>query len=75
MPYLGQTLGAVYGATTSGAVTFALGKAACYYFRAVRLGEGIDAATLRAIYARALTTGVALIQRERQERPPQEMGP
>jgi len=75
VPYLGQTLGAVYGATTSGAVTFALGKAACYYFRAVRLGEGIDAATLRAIYARALTTGVALIQRERQERPPQEMGP
>jgi uncharacterized protein (DUF697 family) len=67
VPYLGQSLGAVYAATASGAVTFALGKAACYYLRAVRLGERIDATTLRAIYTHALTSGVAMLQSERRE--------
>jgi len=62
VPYFGQTLGAVYGATTSGATTYALGKAVCYYFGAVRRGERLDSATLRAIYAQALTQGIALIK-------------
>lgn len=75
VPYLGQTLGVVYGATTSGAVTFALGKAACHYLRALRLGERIDAATLRAIYVQALADGAALLERERQERSTQGTAP
>jgi len=64
VPYLGQTLGAVYGATASGATTFALGKAACYYFHGYRLGDRIDAGQLRAIFAQALTSGVALLEGE-----------
>ncbi|HRD49256.1 MAG TPA: 50S ribosome-binding GTPase, partial [Candidatus Contendobacter sp.] len=32
IPWWGQTVGAVWGATTSGATTYALGKAAGYYF-------------------------------------------
>ncbi|WP_295391551.1 GTPase [uncultured Thiodictyon sp.] len=61
VPYLGQTLGAVWGATASGATTFALGKAACYYFGRRRLGERIDPGTLRRIYSEALVTGTRLI--------------
>ena len=75
VPYLGQSLGAVYAATASGAVTFALGKAACYYLRAVRLGERIDATTLRAIYTHALTSGVAMLQSERREGLPDQVTP
>lgn len=66
VPYFGQTVGAVYGATASGATTFALGKAACYYFRAVRLGERIDTGNLRRIYAKALTSGVAMLKHEQE---------
>jgi len=72
VPYLGQTLGALYGATTSGATTYALGKAVCYYFRTVRLGERLDLATLRAIYAQALTQGIALIKRDWKEGRPHD---
>jgi uncharacterized protein (DUF697 family) len=32
VPWWGQTVGAMWGATTSGATTYALGKAAGYYF-------------------------------------------
>jgi uncharacterized protein (DUF697 family) len=75
VPYLGQSLGAVYAATASGAVTFALGKAACYYLRAVRLGERIDSTTLRTIYTHALTSGVAMLQSERRKGPPDQVAP
>ncbi|HYN77585.1 MAG TPA: DUF697 domain-containing protein [Lamprocystis sp. (in: g-proteobacteria)] len=61
VPALGQTLGAVWGATASGATTFALGKAACYYFGTRRLGEPINAATLRQVYAQALASGTRLL--------------
>jgi uncharacterized protein (DUF697 family) len=61
VPYLGQTLGAVWGATASGATTYALGKAACYYFGHRRRGERIDPATLRRIYAEALASGTRLL--------------
>ena len=61
VPYLGQTLGAVWGASASGATTFALGKAAGYYFGRRRLGERIDPTTLRQIYTEALVTGTRLL--------------
>ena len=64
VPVLGQTLGVAYGASASGATTFAWGKAAGYYLRTVRRGERLDSATLRAIYGQAITTGLALLQRE-----------
>jgi uncharacterized protein (DUF697 family) len=62
VPYLGQTLGAVWGATASGATTYALGKAAGYYFGTRRVGERIDAAELRRVYAAALASGTNLIK-------------
>ncbi len=61
IPTLGQTLGALWGATASGANTYALGKAACYYFGTRRLGRQIDAATLRQVYAQALASGAQLL--------------
>ncbi|WP_295429761.1 GTPase [uncultured Thiodictyon sp.] len=61
VPYLGQTLGALWGASASGATTFALGKAACYYFGRRRLGERIDPAALRRVYTEALATGTRLL--------------
>lgn len=60
VPAWGQTLGAVWGASTSGALTFALGKAAVFYLS--RQGEGvpIDSASLRKVYAGALEKGLAM---------------
>ena len=62
VPYLGQTLGAAWGATASGATTYALGKAAGYYFGTRRVGERIDAPELRRVYAQALASGINLIK-------------
>ena len=62
VPVWGQTLGAMWGATTSGATTYALGKAAGYYFASRRQGLPLDAAALRRIYAEALATGVAVLK-------------
>lgn len=67
VPVLGQTAGAVWGATSSGATTYALGKAATVYFGHRRSGERIDTAALRQVYAEALSSGSALILRERGE--------
>ena len=61
VPALGQTMGALWGATASGATTYALGKAACYYFGTRRLGQKIDATTLRQVYAQALASGALLL--------------
>lgn len=61
VPVLGQTLGAAWGAGASAATTYALGKAAGYYFGSHRLGERIDAATLRRVYADALASGARLL--------------
>ena len=43
-----------WGATTSGATTYALGKAAGYYFAHRGRGGSLDAEALRRIYAEAL---------------------
>jgi uncharacterized protein (DUF697 family) len=62
VPVLGQTLGALWGATASGATTYALGKAAGHYFGTRRLGGLSNAADLRRVYAQALTAGVNLVK-------------
>ena len=68
VPVLGQTLGVLWGATASGATTYALGKAACYYFGTRRLGERIDSATLRRTYTQALAAGAQLLASEQEAR-------
>jgi uncharacterized protein (DUF697 family) len=62
VPWLGQTAGAVWGATTSGATTYALGKAAGYYFASRRRQTPVDAEALRRIYAEALASGANLLK-------------
>ncbi|MDG4550414.1 MAG: DUF697 domain-containing protein [Candidatus Contendobacter sp.] len=67
VPWLGQTAGAVWGATASGATTYALGKAASYYFANRRQHRLVDTETLRRIYAEALASGANLLKN-----PPEE---
>lgn len=62
VPWWGQTAGVVWGATTSGATTYALGKAAGYYFARRRRQSPVDAEALRRIYAEALANGVNLLK-------------
>ena len=57
IPVWGQTVGAVWGATTSGAITFALGKSACFYLEQKGKGINVDAEALREVYAKALARG------------------
>ncbi len=60
VPAWGQTLGAMWGASTSGALTFALGKTAVFYLSRQGSGVPIDSATLRNVYAGAMEKGLAL---------------
>lgn len=60
IPVLGQTAGAVWGASSSAAVTYGLGKAACYYLARKSDGMAVDADALRHIYAEAFRRGVSL---------------
>ena len=62
VPWWGQTVGAVWGATTSGATTYALGKAAGYYFASRLQHRLVDAEALRRIYAEALANGANLLK-------------
>lgn len=62
VPGWGQTVGAVWGATASGATTYALGKAAGYYFAARRQGGSVDSEALRRVYAEALTVGADILK-------------
>ncbi|MBR9980842.1 MAG: hypothetical protein KFF50_07430, partial [Desulfatitalea sp.] len=61
IPGLGQTLGAVWGATSGAAITFALGKAACFYLERTGKGLAVDAQDLRAVYARAFARSRAMV--------------
>jgi uncharacterized protein (DUF697 family) len=63
IPWWGQTVGVIWGATTSGATTYALGKAAGYYFSSRQQARPMDAATLRRVYAEALAQGASFLQR------------
>lgn len=67
IPVWGQTAGAVLGASASGAITFALGKAACAYLGRKREGHAVDATTLRQAYRDGLNKGRELL-RQRQSR-------
>ena len=62
IPGWGQTLGAAWGATSSGALTYALGKAACFYLYRSRTGHPVEARVLRQVHARALERGRSLIR-------------
>lgn len=62
VPWWGQTAGAVWGATASGATTYALGKAAGYYFASRRRQAPVDGEALRRIYAEALANGANLLK-------------
>jgi uncharacterized protein (DUF697 family) len=62
LPGWGQTVGAMWGASASGATTYALGKAAAYYFASRRRHSPVDAEALRRIYAEALANGASLLK-------------
>ncbi|MGB5065034.1 MAG: GTPase [Candidatus Competibacter sp.] len=62
VPWWGQTVGVVWGATMSGATTYALGKAAGYYFASRGRGGSLDAEALRQVYAEALAASSALLK-------------
>ena len=68
VPWWGQTVGAVWGATASGATTYALGKAAGYYFARRRWQSPVDVEALRRIYAEALNNGANLLKKSPAER-------
>ncbi|MBX3640899.1 MAG: DUF697 domain-containing protein [Nitrosomonas sp.] len=62
IPFLGQTLGALWGASASGATTYALGKTAVYFFVRHRNHLNVDAETIRRIYAEELERGAAILK-------------
>lgn len=62
VPGVGQTVGAVWGATAGGATTYTLGKTASYYFHQRRLGLDPDARQLRRVFAEELRRGSSLLR-------------
>lgn len=62
IPFWGQTIGAVWSASSSGATTYALGKAAIYFFARRKGGLNVDSETLRSIYAQELERGASIIK-------------
>lgn len=67
IPVVGQTVGAMWGASASGATTYALGKAACVYLAKRRQGHTVEADTLREVYRGALAKGRNLAQQQQQQ--------
>jgi uncharacterized protein (DUF697 family) len=61
IPGVGQTVGAVWGASASGTMTYALGKAADFYFQKRLLGQDCTAQLLREVFNEQLTHGGALL--------------
>ncbi len=72
LPVWGQTAGAVWGATSNAAMTYALGKAACYFLSRKRKGLSVDDHQLKQIYAEALAAGrkLSILQTRGHERGP-----
>jgi uncharacterized protein (DUF697 family) len=62
IPVWGQTAGAVWGATASGATTYALGKAAGFHFNRRRRGLPADAEGLRRTFAEGFDRGATLLK-------------
>ncbi|MGM0450968.1 MAG: hypothetical protein ACQERE_09075, partial [Pseudomonadota bacterium] len=60
VPGWGQTLGAAWGASSAGAVTYALGKAADFYLSRTADGMPVDADTIRSLYHEAFEQGLRL---------------
>lgn len=65
IPVWGQSAGAVLGASANGAITFALGKAACIYLGRKHEGRPITRADLRTAYREGLNQGKALLREQR----------
>jgi uncharacterized protein (DUF697 family) len=63
LPGFGQTIGAAWGATASGACTYALGRSACVYFDEVRGGGGVDVDAVRRAYADAFASAGDFLSR------------
>lgn len=70
IPVWGQTIGAAWGATSSGALTYALGKTAGYYLYRSRSGHQVEAQALRDIHASALERGRSLIRSKSEDTSP-----
>lgn len=66
IPVVGQTVGALWGASASGATTYALGKAAVYFFVRHHNHLHVDAETIRRIYAEELERGTDLLKQRLQ---------
>jgi len=66
IPFWGQTVGALWGASSSGASTYALGKAAIYFFVRRKNGLNIDPHTLRQIYTEELEHGTSILKKRLQ---------
>lgn len=62
IPFWGQTVGAVWGASSSGATTYALGKAAIYFFVRRKDGLNVDPEALRRIYTEELERGASILK-------------
>ena len=62
IPVWGQTVGAVWGASSSGATTYALGKASVYFFTRRKDGLNVDSETLRRIYTDAFKSGTSILK-------------
>jgi uncharacterized protein (DUF697 family) len=73
IPVWGQTAGALWGATASGATTYALGKAAGFHFNRRRRGLPVDAKGLRRAYVEGFDRGSdllkELVKSEKRDRP------
>ncbi|MBS0425546.1 MAG: 50S ribosome-binding GTPase [Proteobacteria bacterium] len=68
IPVFGQTVGALWGASSSGATTYALGKAAIYFFARRKNGLNVDADSLRQIYAAELERGASFLKDRLQDK-------
>jgi len=62
LPVWGQTLGVVWGASSGGATTYALGKAGVYFLARRQSGLNVEAQALRQVYAESLSRGARLVQ-------------
>src|SRR5690606_37211420 len=60
IPIWGQSVGAVWRASGSAALTYALGKTACEYLARKGRGMPLDQASLRGVYRRELAAAARL---------------
>lgn len=72
VPVWGQTLGAAWGASSSAAVTYALGKAAAYYLARRGQGMAVEPDAIRAIYSDAFRRGASLSTEQKGQQEAQE---